>query len=185
MAQILLTSERFVKSVTNVSDNLAGKFLQPAIREAQDVQLREVLGAALLRHLKDIVAAEAADAPGNEAYRDLLAELQYYLAYTAIVEVANKVAYKIANAGVVKTPDERVETATDEEIGRQVYYYQAKADSYCILLQRWLVAHAASFPELNEDECCRLRANLTSAATCGVWLGGARGKRYPGRGGRR
>ena len=35
MAEILLTSEAFVKSVTNVSDNLAGKYILPSIREAQ------------------------------------------------------------------------------------------------------------------------------------------------------
>ena len=30
--EILLTSEKFVKSVTSISDNLAGKYLLPAIR---------------------------------------------------------------------------------------------------------------------------------------------------------
>ena len=44
MAEILLTSETFVKSVTNVSDNLAGKYILPSIREAQEQGLKSILG---------------------------------------------------------------------------------------------------------------------------------------------
>lgn len=179
--QIFLTSERFVKSVTNIDDNLAGKFLQPAIREAQDVQLREILGGALLRALKDKVEEGTIGAAGNEHYQELLDECQYFLAYTAIVEVQNKASYKIANAGVVKTTDEREVNASDTEIGRQTFYYQSKADSYAYILQTWLLKNRSFFPELGSDECCRLKSNLYSAATCGIWLGGPRGKRIPGR----
>lgn len=179
--QVLLTSERFVKSVTSIDDNLAGKFLQPAIREAQDVQLREILGGALLRSLKQKVGDNTIGGEGNEHYQELLDECQYFLAYTAVVEVQNKASYKIANAGVVKTSDEREINASDEEIGRQAFYYQSKADSYAYLLQTWLLKNRSFFPELGEEECCRLRSNLYSAATCGIWLGGPRGKRVPGR----
>lgn len=180
MAQVLLTSEKFVKSVTNIDDNIAGKFLQPSIREAQDVKLREILGGALLQRLKSLVAEDTIGEPVFHDYQELLDECQYYLAYTAIVDVMNK-QYKIANAGVVKTPDDRVNTATDTELYANIAYYQSKADSYAYLLQTWLLQNRTRYPELTYTECCRLRSNLYSAATCGIWLGGPRGKRLPGR----
>ena len=180
MTQVLLTSEKFVKSVTNIDDNIAGKFLQPSIREAQDVKLREILGGALLQRLKSLVAEDTIVEPVFHDYQELLDECQYYLAYTAIVDVMNK-QYKIANAGVVKTPDDRVNTATDTELYANIAYYQSKADSYAYLLQTWLLQNRTRYPELTYTECCRLRSNLYSAATCGIWLGGPRGMRLPGR----
>lgn len=181
MPHVLLTSEKFVKSVTDIDDNLAGKFLQPAIREAQDVKLREILGGALLSKLLQMVGDDSIRDPENVAYQTLIDQCQYFLAYTVIVDLQHKVAYKTANAGVVKTPDERVVNATDGEIARQEYYYQGKADSYAYLLQTWLLAHRSDYPELNDTECCRLRSNLYSAATCGIWLGGPRGEKLPGK----
>lgn len=174
-----LTSEKFVKSMTNVDDNLAGKFIKPSIREAQDINLREILGAALKRKLQQIVADGTEDEPENSYYKALLDEIQYYLAYTVIVDIMHKQS-KIANAGVVKTPDERVTVAGETELASNIAYYQSKADSYAYLLQAWLLKHCAEFPELGPDEYCRLKANYYSAATCGVWLGGPRGKKVPG-----
>ena len=55
MAEILLTSEAFVKSVTNVSDNLAGKYILPSIREAQEQGLKGILGDPLLAKVKDLM----------------------------------------------------------------------------------------------------------------------------------
>ena len=68
MAEILLTSERFVKSVTNVSDNLEGKYLQAGIREAGDIYLENILGSALVQALKRKVADGSIAQTENAAY---------------------------------------------------------------------------------------------------------------------
>lgn len=176
MAEILLTSEAFVKSATSISDNLAGKYLRPSIREAQDIGLRGILGDTLLERLKADVAA------GTIAgqYKILLDRAQYYLAYMAVVEVTGKVALKVANFGVVRTQDENVQTASQEDISGLRFYYQSKADHCCVELQNYLLNNRADFPELTEGDYNRIRANLYSAATCGVWLGGPRGRVLPG-----
>lgn len=180
MAEILLTSENFVKGVTSISDNLAGKYLRPSIREAQDVGLRGILGDTLLEKLKGMVADGSISREGNVAYKNLLDRAQYYLAYMAVVDVAAKVSFKIVNFGVAKTSDENLEVASGEEISRIQYFYQSKADHACIELQNWLLDNRGSFPELDEGACHRIHSNLYSAATCGIWLGGPRGKRLPG-----
>lgn len=178
MAEALLTSETFVKGVTSISDNVANKYLRPSIREAQDIQLRTIVGDTLLAKLKDLVATDTVDAPGNEAYKVLLDRAQYYIAYVVIVELTYKVAFKVANAGVVKTPDERMETGSETDVAQVRGYYQAKADSACLDLQNYILNNWQKYPELCEGDYHRIRACLYSAASCGVFLGGARGKRY-------
>lgn len=173
MAEILLTSETFVKSVTNVSDNLAGKYILPAIREAQEQGLKGVLGDSLLAKVKDLIKTNVLAGK----YKDLVDHCQYYLAYAAIVEVTNKVSYKIGNFGVAKSQDENLQVATYDEIVKMQYYYQTKVDAYCLELQQWILDNRGSFPELTECQCRRLSSNLHSAASCGIFLGGARSKK--------
>ena len=172
MAEILLTSESFVRSVTNVSDNLAGKYILPSIREAQEQGLKSILGDCLLSKVKQLISSNALDGK----YKELVDHCQYYLAYAAIVEVTNKVSFKIGNFGVAKTQDENLQVASYDEIVKMQYYYQTKVDAYCLELQTWLLDNKGSFPELNECHCRKLSSNLYSAASCGIFLGGSRGK---------
>lgn len=176
MAEILLTSEAFIKSVTAISDNVAGKFMLPAMREAQENGLRQILGDALTVRLKGMVSDGSITASGNAMYKELLDRCQYYLAYRTLVEVAFKVSYKISNFGVSKTTDENMQVASEDEIARSQKYYGDKADACCRDLQGWILDNRTAFPELDDNTCHRMRSHLTSAASCGVWLGGPRGK---------
>lgn len=172
MAEYLLTSETFVKQVSSISDNIAGKYILPSIREAQEVALKSILGSCLLNALKDMGSAGTL----ADQYKDLVDRCQYFLAYTAIVEITNKVSYKIGNFGVTKSNDENLSVVTQDEIGKMQYYYQSKADFCALELQQWLLENRAFFPELTECACSKINSNLYSAASCGLWLGGARGK---------
>ena len=120
------------------------------------------------------------DAAGNEAYKDLVDKCQYFLAYSAIVEICVKTNYKVANFGVSKTQDENLQTASFDEMSKIQYYYQAKADAAAYDLERWILARRADYPELRESDCEQVRAHLRTAASCGIWLGGPRGRRLPG-----
>lgn len=173
MAEILLSSEAFVKSVSSVSDNLSGKYILPSLREAQEVGLKGILGDALLAKLKDLMR----DGQLEGKYKTLVDHCQYYLAYTAIVEVTNKVSYKIGNFGVTKSTDENLQVASQDEIAKMQYYYQSKADACCLDLQNFLLEHKADYPELTEGCCHKIQSNLQAAASCGIFLGGARGRR--------
>ena len=170
--EILLTSEDFIKSCTNVSDNLSGKYLQSAIREAQETALRGVLGSCLLDALKGRYAAGTLTGD----YKELVDRCGYFLAYTVLADLAMKSSYKLTNFGLAKSNDENLSVATMDEIAALQGYYQAKADARCFELQEWIIQNRDSFPELDSCSCSRMRSNLYSAATSGLWLGGARGK---------
>lgn len=175
MADYLITSESFVKNVTPIFDNIGGKYIQSAIREAQEIYIKGVLGSALLARLKTLCAS--GEIKNNEPYKELLERCQLAIAYKAVAELSRITSYKITNKGVVKTNDERVESATESEIIRTQDFYTAKADHYVLELQRFLLANRSSYPELNDCSCDAIRSNIKSAASAGLWLGGARGKK--------
>ena len=191
MKEILLTSEANVKGLTAISDNIESKYLVPAIREAQEIYLREIIGDALMDKLKWCVDNNAfrgafsgadynddfdSENGGNPQYKKLLGKIQYYLAYKAVAELIPKVSYKIANMGVVKTSDENVQNAAYNEIVMQRDYYVSRADYYCLLLQNFILANQRDYPELTQQKVNEIHATLKSAASCGIWLGGPRGK---------
>lgn len=174
MAQdILLTSEDFVKSMTNISDNVAGGYLLPSIREAQDMYLQPVIGTALFDALKEKVAAGSAAG----AYLALLGKAQYFLAYQSIALLLPKVSVKITNMGAVRTNDDNLQNIETADANLLADQYQKKADFYLRRLQEWVCANAAQLPELGTVQARQMSAQLYSAASCGLWLGGARGKR--------
>lgn len=177
MAFILLTSEKFVKEATSVSDNLDGKYLAPAIREAQEIGLKGILGDALTDKLKNLVASRDIETGANARYKALLDRCQYYLAYKAVSEVAMKTTYKVNNFGVTKSSDTNLQVGSQDEVSKLQYYYESKADSCCIEIQGFLLENRSDYPELSENHCHKIKANLTSAASCGLFLGGARGRR--------
>lgn len=179
MMEVLLTSEKFVKSVTSISDNVAGKYLRPSMLEAQETGLRGIIGDSLMGKLKSLVSDGGIDDVDNAMYKQLLDRAQYYLAYSSVVECQMKVSYKVGNFGVGKSSDENLQVATQDEIAKLMYYYQSKADGCCLQLQQWLLDNIGSFPELDGCQCGRIESNLHSAATCGIWLGGPRGRRLP------
>ena len=49
---VLLISEDYIKSTTNISDNLANDYLLPSIKLAQDVDLESTIGTQLLKKLQ-------------------------------------------------------------------------------------------------------------------------------------
>ena len=169
-----------MKETCSISENVAGQYIRPSIREAQDVALRNILGDLLLEKLKKLIADGTITAEANMWYKVLADRERDFLANSACVGICQRVAYKIANAGVIKTPDEKVEVADQPDMAKTQFFYQSKADSQAFDLERWLLDNRTHFPELMEYQLRKIHSHLYSAASCGIWLGGPRGKRLPG-----
>ena len=160
MKEYLFTSEEKVKGLTAISDNVESKYLLPAIREAQDIYLREIIGDPLMGKLAALI--------GNGQLLGSFSELSFSLAFSQSVGVANM--------GLVKTSDDNVQNASYNEIVLQRDYYISRVDYYCLMLQNFLLENKADYPELSERKANQINATLKSAASCGIFLGGARGK---------
>ena len=174
MKKILLVSANFIKNISNISDNISGKLIEPAIYEAQNEGLRGVLGDALVDRLEELVDTGDIDESGYEMYKELLTKCQYFLAYTAIANVCMLTAVKIDNAGLEQVSDEKMDPLDMDDSFRLQSFYQKKADYLCHQLQNYVLRNRAAYPELRECDCRMMKANLFSAATTGLWLGGRR-----------
>lgn len=167
----LITSEDFIKSLLPISQNLAGEYLATAMFEAQEIGLKSILGTKLLAKLKEY---EPMTTGVPAAYVTLKENCQLYLAYRAICELLPKVAFKIANAGVVSVSDDKVSNVSPEQINALINDYEAKSDYFALELQQYLADNLANYPELTANQASQIRSNLYSSASCGIWLGGPR-----------
>lgn len=174
MKNVLLTNDSLIKSTTNIFDNVNGNYLLPSIKLSQDIDLEEVIGTELLRKLQ----SDVSDNRFEEKYKTLLDEYVVpYLNYATIVRLIPTVAFKITNAGVTKTDDEKMTNLTVNEIDKVEAEYRHIADVYKNRLQRYLIANHSDYPELNKNNTVdKIRQNLYSSASCGIVLGGCRGR---------
>lgn len=176
MNDILFTSPEFIRSVTIVSDNLQDKYILSSIREAQDIDFQQVVGSRLYKKLKALVEDESITLEGMAYYRELLDKAQYFIAYQTLANLTVNSTFKINNVGVNTISDENVQSASLSDTFKLSKYYVDKADHYKMMLQKWLLKYKNKFPELQKQDVSELSAEVHSAASCNLFLGGARGK---------
>lgn len=178
MRSIILISEDKVKTVSNLDNNVFGKWLLPAIREAQDVQLQSIIGSTLYNQLLTLVDSGDIALEEYELYKDLLDnQIADFLVYQSLVNVIPLINVNMANMGTVVSNDEHIQTLSQGNVDLVRGYYQNLADIYQKRLQDFLKCHREYFPELNECGCdnCGVKPNLNSNTnTSGIWLGGLR-----------
>lgn len=177
---VLLVSEDYIKSNTNISENIDGKYILPSIKLAQDIELQETLGSLLVQKLQQLVFENEIDNPENIYYSDLLNYyVQPFLAYYTISNMTIPISFKFNNFGVSRTEDEKMYNVSFDEVGQVKSYYKHYADYYKYRMQLYVIENYSQFPELLTYKGIEnLQQNLYSAAGCSIWLGGARSKGY-------
>ena len=171
MKKVLLISEDYVKTNSNISDNLWGKFLTPAIREAQEISLAKIIGKDMLADILSQVEKGTIADEKNKENKMLLDEyIRPYLLYQVLANVIPVIGTKLSNMGNMTTDDEKAYNISSAERDRLEKYYQSRADYYCGELQDYLCDNSSDYPEMNEN-------NLHSSASTGLWLGGLRGRK--------
>lgn len=173
---IFLTSEAFIRSNVNINDEVHGKYVQAAMREAQDINLQQVLGTRLMKKLQDMVSGNTINNEGNEVYKECLDKCKWYLMYCTVARLMAITGVHVGNFGPNQPVDENMQSMRLSDIFQMEQYYVNKADHYCLELQNWLMEKHNELPELTKKKISEIGANLYSAASCGLWLGGARGR---------
>lgn len=181
MTKVLLVSEDYIKSNSNLDSNVWGEYLTSAIREAGDIGLQQIVGTCLYTAILTKVGDGSITATTESAYKTLLDDyIQPYLMYQVITDLVPIIGVKLANIGVVRSNDEYVQNLSEDERHAIKQFYQYKADFYCRRLQQFLLNNKELFPELDECTCRNIKATLDSAASTGLFLGGLRGRRIRG-----
>lgn len=177
---VLLISEDYIKSESNLDDNVSGKYLQSAIKLAQDIALQSTIGTKLLESLqkKCIDKEDNIDNEENVKYKELLDYyIQPFLLYQVLSDIIIPITYKLSNFGVMRTDDEKDIVAESSQVNLIKKYYIDKADFFKTRLQNWVITYYNDFPELYSYKPLKdMYPNLYSSSSCTIWLGGARGK---------
>lgn len=177
MQNILLISEDYVKSNSELTDNMFGKYLLPAIRTSQELYLQPVLGKTLYDTVIDVVSDGSIVDPENSHIKELLDDyIQPYLLERVLADLIPIVSAKVANLGTVHSKDEYVENLSVENAEKLQQFHIIKSDAYLKRMQEYLLANSGMFP-IDSCTCDSMRSNLDSAASTGLWLGGYRNPR--------
>lgn len=178
MNEAYLISPTFIRERTNVSGNIQDKFLQSAIRETQDINYREIIGDKLLEHILTLKETGEIDNEENIVFKNLVKMSKYYLAYMVIARLTVISGIKIDNVGPSRTSDENIEPIDIQDIFRLEKHYINIADTYCKKIQNYIKENYSLLAKYLTNTCYNTNTNTYSAASCGLWLGGSKGKIY-------
>ncbi len=175
---ILLTSEDYIKTNSNLNDNFWGKNLLPAMREAQDIYLQQIIGTCLYTRLMDLIDSGDITAAEYAPYKDLLDDkIQLFLVYQTIVCAIPASNPKLSNYGSSISTDEYLVGLSQKDVDLLMHYYTERADFYGRRIQKFLIANRALFPELECGCDSDIKPHLDDSASCSVFLGGLRNRK--------
>ena len=173
---ILFTNSQYLKSISPIDSNVSDKNILPAIKQAQLMEVKPTIGEGLYNKLEELIKEKTLGEDSNIAYKDLLDRLQDFLAYATICRLIPIVSYKIGNMGLSRAHDENLEYSSYNENVQVISHFEHLRDQARLEIQNFILNNRTAYPELNECSCRKIQANLWSANSCGLVLGGPRGR---------
>ena len=143
-----------VKAASLVNYNCDDETLGYAIREAQDVYLKEILGNALLEKCVELASGDTLDNEGNEAYKDLIDKYIYdFLVAKSQEQILIPISFKIRNIGVSQDSDTNVASQQFQNIIDLKNYWRTVSIDRGNRLKCFLNENKSAFPELDDCAC--------------------------------
>lgn len=162
MNQVLLISEKTVKENSLVSNNVDGKYIQNAIRTAQDISLQPIIGQKLFERLCDGVAHDSLTELETNLIKDYI---QPILLNAVMSDLVLQLTYKFRNMGAIQTTDQNLVLPSLKDLQYIREDYTMKAQFYMGRLSDYLQANCTKFSEYPGCECGKLKAKRTSYKT--------------------
>ena len=152
MNKILLLSESSLKQLSNLGSNLDGLYLYPALCLAQDVDLTNIIGSALVNKLCNLVESGDIELDEYKAYKSLLdTYVTNYLVWATTASVVPLINYKWANSGVSYNTDEHknsLDYNAAKNLQSQVEKY---ANSYATKMKDYVCQNSNLYPEYHSE----------------------------------
>ena len=156
MNNILLISEKTIKENSLVSNNVDGKYIQNAIRTAQDISLQPIIGQKLFERLCEGVSEQNL----TELETELISDYIHPVLLNAVMsDLVLQLTYKFRNLGIVQTTDANIMIPSLNELQYIREDYNMKAAFYMNRLSDFLEANCTKFKQYPGCECGKLKAN--------------------------
>lgn len=162
-----------VKAASLVNYNVEDEAVGYAIRESQDVYLREILGNALLEKCVELASSGTIDEEGYEAYGELVDKYIYqYLVAKSQEQILIPISFKIRNIGVSQDSDTNVTSQQLQTVIDLQNYWKTISIDRANRLKCFLRENRAAFPELETGSCvcgaCDNGPDLRLEANCNI-----------------
>lgn len=168
MKKVLLISEATIKKYSLVNDNVDGKYILPAIQTAQELDLENAIGPALVGKLCELVATGDITKDENINYKDLLdSYVTPYLVWQVMSSIQIGLNYKFTNSGIIGNDDERKNRLEFRNAQLLQEQYNNYANSYCNKMKNYLCHNSKLFPEYHQ---CVNGETENDINGCGIFL---------------
>lgn len=145
--------------------NVEDEYIEPALKEAQQIYLKEILGDAMYNAVEQQVDAPDAD------YQVLLEDyIQPYLEMAVLSALVVPISMKIRNMGVVTQYGQEASTSQLKDVKYLEEFYRGKAEFYANRLTKYLQQNHTIFTEYKYD--ADNITNPTSPTAGTIYLGG-------------
>lgn len=170
--KIYLVSPDDCKANSQINYNVDDGVLGAAIREAQSVYLKDIIGKALLERLQELIV-DGLDAEENVAYLDLLDNyIFHYLVAKTQVCIIPEISLKIRNIGLSQDSDTNIMAANINSLDNMADYYETQACHYANRMICFLLENKKAFPELEVCGCSDCdKPHLNKQVNTRLWLG--------------
>lgn len=160
MNNVLFISEKTIKENSLISNNVDGKYIQNAIRTAQDISLQPIIGSKMFKKLAQMIQDDAL----TDLYRELLTDyIQPILINSVMSDLVLQLTFKFRNLGAVQTTDTNIILPSLNDLQYIREDYNLKAQFYMNRLSDYLEANCTLFNEYPGCGCKgELKANRTA-----------------------
>jgi len=149
MAYTYLITETELKQDTIIQDNVDGKLLGWAMRKAQNVYTRAVLGSALYNEIITQFAAETLTTANQTLLDSYIKPMQ--LAYIQ-KEATFSLWIKFTNSSIGTRSVDDLQTSGQDQVNYAVNEFEREAEYYKDLLIKYICDNIADYPLYNSSD---------------------------------
>lgn len=136
-------SAQFIKDYTFVDENVDEKYLMVAIKEAQEIYIREYLGTGLYNDLTTNIVANTVSSNYQTLLNDYIVPA---LKYWAMYEAAPFLKFKFTNKNVVNKNSDNSSASDIKEFEKVMKWIEDKARFYTERCVRYLLQNQTTYP---------------------------------------
>ena len=138
-------SVKFLKEETTLHENVDDKLVKIAIKEAQEITIRDVLGSSLYNLIQSQLPSSLTSANITLMDSYIIPCLKYY----TLAEIITNLQYKLANSSIMTRDAQGGRTVGLSDIGILKGEYNAKGEYYKERLINYICLNIALYPTYN------------------------------------